>query len=60
MRYAHLSSSELRSAVDVLNFGQHAVNTTDFTLKIGLSEKFFNPVISANQKQKQPLSESFL
>ncbi len=60
MRYAHLSPSELRSAVDVLNFGQHVVNTPDFTLKIGLSDKLLYPVNSAKTKQKQPLSESFL
>jgi len=38
MRYAHLSSSELRSAIDCLekkdNFGQPAVNRTKFSLKI--------------------------
>ncbi len=60
MRYAHLSPSELRSAVDVLNFGQHVGNTSDFAIKIGLSEKLLSPVVSANTKQKQPLSESFL
>ncbi len=60
MRYAHLNPSELRSAIDVLNFGQHMGNTSDFALKIGLSDKLQNPVISANTKQKQLLSELFL
>lgn len=57
MRYSHLSTSKLISAIDVLepkdNFGQHVGNTPSFTVKIGANNKFQYSKINANIKQKQ-------
>ena len=57
MRYAHLSPAELRSAIDILDFGQQAVNVPVFTPNIGMENKHLFSRINAKQKQKQPLSE---
>ena len=53
MRYAHLSPKELRSAIDVLNFGQHLGNTPDFDLNIPLSKNAGEYVLTPILKQKQ-------
>ncbi len=58
MRYAHLSPRELRQAVDVLSFGQHMGNASDFILNLPTSYKdgqnYFSPYI----KQKTELLNS--
>ncbi|MFA7377709.1 MAG: site-specific integrase, partial [Patescibacteria group bacterium] len=58
MRYAHLSPRELRQAVDVLSFGQHMGNASDFILNLPTSYKDGQSDFSPYIKQKTELLNS--
>jgi integrase len=58
MRYTHLSPRELRQAVDVLSFGQHMGNASDFILNLPTSYKDGQSDFSPYIKQKTELLNS--
>ena len=53
MRYAHLGISELRSAVEILNFGQPVVNESNFSLKLPTPQNLEQSILYLKLNKKQ-------